>query len=227
MGRLELFPKSWSLKTILILCVTVLALLVLTSVLSVNFLGRNPAGVLGEGAAEGETPKIAGGIADGIASLDGEDIRDPEIAAEYGVPGYVEFGLMDCPQELALGRGEEWGGTLLVHFVSYTPELTELQLYVYPYGVSPWGEVGKGGGLYAGTYYEGGLFHFIDLISYSPSGAIAIRAGETLTIEMTIRIPADFPKSIERVPLNLMGIWSDNPGVGLILDSPTRQVIVR
>jgi hypothetical protein len=250
MGRLKVFRKSCSLKRKLILGLTVLMLLVLIPVLSINILATSPAGVPENNADVGETSALVGDTGgEEIPTLQNAtveertmesfgtplrglvDWRDPEIAAKYGVPGYVEF-LMDSPRELALSRGEEWSVTMLAHFVSYSSELTEVQLNIYPHGKDGLGGLSSGrlaeGGVIVGMDYAGGFFDFTDLIDYSPSGAIVIGEGEALSIEMTIRIPEDFPETIEVASLGgLLGIWSNTPGIRFVVDSVVRQVIVR
>jgi hypothetical protein len=239
MGLFKVFRKSWSLKRKLIFGLTVLTLVVLIPVLSINIRATSPAGTVENNAAGGDTSALVGDAAEAdiseenaILFLPFVDWRDPEIAAKYGAHGYVEFSLKDAPQDLALSRGEEWSGTILVHFISYTQDLTETQVHLYPHGKDGRGGISNerfagSGGLVIGKTYEGGFFDFTDLIDYNPSGTIVIGDGETLPIEMTMRIPADFPESIKTVPLAFMGIWQNTREVKLIFDSGTPKVIVR
>ena len=130
----------------------------------------------------------------GIPSLTGMEIRNPEIALEYGVTGYLEITYpSDSPGFLSIDRGGEIDINILLHFVSHTPEVTEAQVNIDP--KSPWG--------YKIEYRD---VNFREFISYNPSGNITIKAGETIPVMMTIRIPEDFPSYINSIPLGAMGI---------------------
>jgi hypothetical protein len=123
------------------------------------------------------------------------EIRNPEIASQYGITGYLDITLpSDTPSPLSVDRGGEINITILLHFVSYTPEVTEAQVNIDP---NP-----KTGGV---GILVGGAF-FNDLVSYNPSGNISIKAGETIPVTMSFRIPENFPSSIEALPLCAMGI---------------------
>jgi hypothetical protein len=127
--------------------------------------------------------------------LNDTEIRDPEIALQYGITGYLEIiHPSDSPSPLSVDRGGEINITILLHFVSYTPEVTEAQLNIDP---NP-----KAGGT---GIWEGGVF-FNDLVSYNPSGNISIKDGETIPVTMSFRIPENFLSSTEALPLSGMGI---------------------
>ena len=134
-----------------------------------------------------------------ISSLTGIEIRNPDIALQYGITGYLEITYpSNSPSLLSVDRGGEIDVNTLLHFVSYTPEVTEAQVNIDPTG--PW-ELG----------IEQDDVNFNDLVSYNPSGNISIKAGETLPVTMSIRVPEDFPSTIEAIPLGAMGITSDFP----------------
>lgn len=123
------------------------------------------------------------------------EIRNPEVALQYGITGYLEIiHPSGSPSPLSVDRGGEINITILLHFVSYSPEVTEAQLNIDP---DP-----KTGGV---GIEVGGAF-FNNLVSYNPSGNISMKAGETIPITMSFRIPEDFPSSIEALPLCAMGI---------------------
>jgi hypothetical protein len=135
-----------------------------------------------------------------ISSLTGIEIRNPEIALQYGITGYLEITYpSDSPISLSVDRGGEININILLHFVSYTPEVTEAQVNIDP--ESPWG-----------LGIEQDDVNFNDLVSYNLSGNISIKAGEIMPIMMSIRIPENFPGSIEAIPLGAMGI-SANFGI--------------
>jgi hypothetical protein len=129
-----------------------------------------------------------------VILLTGVEIRNPEIALQYGVRGYLEITYpSDSPSLLAVHRGGEINIDILLHFVSYSPEVTEAQVTIDPN--SPWGP----------TIGQGDVI-FNQLVTYNPSGNITIKAGETIPVIMTIRIPEDFPSYINSIPLGGMGI---------------------
>ena len=134
-----------------------------------------------------------------ISSLTGIEIRNPEIALQYGVAGYLEITYPpDSPRFLSVDRGGEININILLHFVSHTPQVTETQVNIDPEG--PWG-----------LKIEYGDVIFNEFVSYNPGGNITIKAGEAIPVIMNIRIPEDFPSYVETIPLGAMGITSDLP----------------
>jgi hypothetical protein len=126
-----------------------------------------------------------------------EEIRNPEIALKYGITGYLDIVLpADSPSSLSVNRGGEINITILLHFVSYTTEVTEAQVNIDP--KNPWC-----------LGIEQDDVSFNDLVSYNPSGNISIRAEETIPVTMSIRIPENLPSSIEAIPLYALGITSN------------------
>lgn len=126
-------------------------------------------------------------------------IRDPETALKYGVTGYLEITYpSESPSLLSIDRGGEISINTLFHFVSHTPEVTETQVNIDPKG--PWG-----------FRIEQGDVSFIEFISYNPSGKITIKAGETIPVIMSIRIPENLPSYVEAIPLAGMGIEASVP----------------
>jgi hypothetical protein len=137
--------------------------------------------------------------ANSVVLLTGMEIRNPEIALQYGVTGYLEIVYpSDSPDSLVVDRGGEIDMNILLHFVSYSPGVTEAQVTIDP--TNP-----------CGLWIEQGDVVFNELVSYNPSGNITIEAGETVPVIMTIRILEDFPSSIETIALGSMGISTDFP----------------
>jgi len=135
----------------------------------------------------------------GVPFLTGMEIRDPEIALKYGVNGYLEITFpSDSPSLLSIDRGGEININILLHFVSYSPEVTEVQVNIDPKG--PWG--------YKIEYLD---VNFREFVSYNPSGNITIKAGETIPVIMNIRIPENLTSDIEAIPLGAMGIIANVP----------------
>jgi hypothetical protein len=131
----------------------------------------------------------------GVPTLMYSDILNPEYALQEGISGYLEIiHPSDSPSSLSVDRGGEINITILLHFVSYTPEVTEAQLNIDP---NP--KTGGEGIEVGGVFFNG-------IVSYNPSGNISIKAGETIPVTMSFRIPENFPSSIETLPLCAMGI---------------------
>ena len=129
-----------------------------------------------------------------IISLSGDEIRNPEIALKYGVTGYFEITYpSDSPSTLFIDKGGEINIDILLRFVSHTSEVTEVQVNIDPNNP-------------LGLRIEQGDVIFNELVSYNPSGNITIKAGETVPVIMTIRIPEDLPWYIDKIPLGGMGI---------------------
>ena len=147
-----------------------------------------------------------------IVTLSGDDIRKPWIALKYGVTGYLEITYpSDSPSHLFIDKGGEIDINILLHFVSHTPEVTEVQVNMDP--KNP-----------LGLRIEQGDVIFNELVSYNPSGNITIKAGETIPVIMTFRIPEDFPSYITSIPLGAMGIQAN----GSVLDElGGKEVVVR
>jgi len=146
-----------------------------------------------------------------ISSLTGMEIRNPEIALQYGVTGYLEITYpSDSPSVFSIDRGGEININILLHFVSYTPEVTEAQVNIDPKGA---------GGLK--IEYRDVIFN--EFVSYNPSGNISIKAGETIPVTMNIRVPEDFSSYVEAIPLGAMGITTDFP---VISELGGKEVVV-
>ena len=84
--------------------------------------------------------------------------------------------------------------------MSHTKELTETEILIDPHHK------------YATTVekYLGdnkGSVLLNDYIRYDPSGSITLKAGEPITVTLSINLPKDFPKV--KIPLNAVGIISE------------------
>jgi len=56
------------------------------------------------------------------------EIKNPKIAKQYGIVGYIEYNTTaDTPRTLVVSRGEEASITILTHFVSHDSKVTEAQ----------------------------------------------------------------------------------------------------
>jgi hypothetical protein len=64
-----------------------------------------------------------------ISSLEYNGIKDPETAAKYGIPGYIEItSTADTPKDIYLQESET-NITLQLKFVSYKPVVTNCKCY--------------------------------------------------------------------------------------------------
>jgi hypothetical protein len=191
----------WKLRVVTVF----LILGVLMPLLCVHFLARPEPTV-------SESPVQANLFT--ILPRDIEDIT-PETAAQYGIRGYLHLTWKDAPAQLAISRSETWNGTLLLQFVSYDANLTELQVNVDPKGYY---------GVHLSQCYcsedgSGQEFDISTLLSYSPSGIVAINAGETLPLTVTVQVPADLPAAITSFPLEPTGIAPVSEGIPVISDA--------
>jgi hypothetical protein len=125
--------------------------------------------------------------------LTATDIHNPEIALKNGITRYLDITLpSDSPSSLSVDRGGEINITILLHFVSYTPEVTEAQVNIDP------------NGHLEGIVQDG--VNLVEFFSYNLSGNISIKAGETIPVMMSISIPENCPSGIEAIPLCAVGI---------------------
>jgi hypothetical protein len=136
-------------------------------------------------------------------ALSRRQIVDSIEAQKRNIKGYIEI----TPQKTDLKsiypeRETEYRVNLNIKFVSHTKELTETEILIDPHHK------------YATTVekYLGdnkGSVLLNDYISYDPSGSITLKAGEPITVTLSINLPKDFPKV--KIPLNGVGIISELP----------------
>jgi hypothetical protein len=195
--------KQWFARRKLVAALLVLTLATLTAELCIKFSVP-----LHDGNPAEFTP---------MPTLVDDDIRDPQRAMKYGIRGYVELTPQDSPPQ-AMKRGETWTTTLVFHFVSHTPDLTEVQLDIGSVSAYP---VPRPGTYYYREDGEKARFDFTSLVSYSPGGRFRLRAGETLTVQMMYRVPLDCPESIKEVYLGPWGIKASDGEEGHIQVIPT------
>jgi hypothetical protein len=150
--------------------------------------------------------------AKGIPAITHFEIRNPDIAAEYGIRGYLEILPDGSSEELYISRGGEANTTILLHFVSYTPELSEIEVSIDPKDTL-WISVSYSILDAEGNIIGKGVIDVNRLVSYSPSGRVVLKAGETLPVTMTIRVSADLPERISEssIRLGAVGIRTDVP----------------
>jgi hypothetical protein len=130
----------------------------------------------------------------GVILLTPSDIRNPEYALQQGIAGYLEITYPSDSPSLLSAMGGEVNVNILLHFVSYSPEVTEAQVNIdqnawFGFGVNDvsWNET----------------------VSYNLSGSITIKAGETIPVTMTIRLVMNPQRSIAAIPLDPVGITAN------------------
>lgn len=135
----------------------------------------------------------------GIPTLHADEIRNPDIALKYGIKGYLEIKQApDASKSLTVEKEGQASTTILLHFVSYTADLTEILVNIDPNS----GE---------GLSIERGTVTVNKLVSYVPSGIVTVKAGQTLPVKLTIRVPKDFPNDAFSFPIGAVGITADIP----------------
>lgn len=127
------------------------------------------------------------------------DIRNPEYALQQGITGYLEITLPPDSPSLLSSIGGEVNVDILLHFVSYTPEVTEARV-----NIDQNSRVGVG---------ENDLF-WDETVSYNLSGNISIKAGETIPLTMSIRLVVNFQRSTAAIPLEPVGITAHVAPIG-------------
>jgi hypothetical protein len=130
----------------------------------------------------------------GVILLSDSDIRNREYALQQGIAGYLEITYPSDSPSLLSDIGGEVKVNILLHFVSYSPEVTEAQVNIdqnawFGFGVNDvsWNET----------------------VSYNLSGSIPIKAGETIPVTMTIRLVMNPQRSIAAIPLDPVGITAN------------------
>jgi hypothetical protein len=200
--------KQWLVRRKLVAALLALALVTLTPALCIKFL-----------APSHEAQPTEAFF---IPRLSDDEMRDPEIAMKYGIRGYVDLTPQDSPPE-AMRRGEAWTTTVVLHFVSHTPDLAEVQLHICSISA----HTGQG----AGTYYyredgEREYFDYTSLVSYCPGGTFRLGNGETLTVQLAFRVPSDCPESIDEVHLSPCGIEAfDGDGSSVPILNPMGAMV--
>jgi hypothetical protein len=203
------YPKRdsarWSTQKKLFVALAVLMVLVLPTILCAHFLV--PATSQEDGAGQ-----LNGYVGEDQRFVVNVDARDPQVAAEYGILGYVELSWKEPLLQLEFSRGVTWSAIMLVHFVSYSSEATEVNVCVDPNG---------GSGMRVGKYYiaqDGSkqLFWFSSLLSYDPSGTIRLKANEIVPVKVTVQIPSDLPKDFASFRFFPMGIAPEDGRIALV-----------
>ncbi|MFO7967915.1 MAG: DUF4382 domain-containing protein [Archaeoglobaceae archaeon] len=172
-------------------------------------------GVIGEHLNESEveivnnTGDTGGQAVESIPFLTHMQIKDPQVASEYGIPGYVEITSDEDVEKLEVGRGDKANVTFNLHFVSYG-NLSEVKV-----------ELGTDEGVSIEQRYvvldeesnvvERRVLDVNQLVNYNKS-MVYLKDNQTVPVTATVSIP-DLPKRISpsEFPLGSVGISSEVP----------------
>ena len=134
------------------------------------------------------------------------EICNPEIATQYGIKGYIKISVPPgTPEVVTVRRGESVNVTLLLRFVSYFSNFTEVEVILDPYAGRDTIEQCYVSEVNGTRVVKSIMVN--DLITYDPSGTVTLKANQTLPVTMTVTIPEDFP--LITFPLGAVGISSD------------------
>lgn len=148
-----------------------------------------------------------------ISFLSDLEVRNPENAREYGIKGYLEvklassssYSFPSSPVYIRAEHGRETKVAVHLHFVSYTDVLSEIEVVLNSTG--PWGlRIEQ-------PLPNGETVDVNRLVRYEPSGAVKLKADQTLEVNMIISIPEDF--ELSSFPLGAVGVYT-NPDVPII-----------
>jgi hypothetical protein len=106
------------------------------------------------------------------------------------------------PKEIYVGLGSEISVTILLKFVSYREDLSEIRVNLDP-------NSGLGFSIEMPAS-PSGLICLNKLVTYDPSGTLTIKAGQTLSVKMRLKIPEDFQLPHAAFPLDPPGITTDD-----------------
>ncbi|MBC7194652.1 MAG: hypothetical protein H5U37_03255 [Caldisericia bacterium] len=153
------------------------------------------------------------------------EIRDPQISLKYGIVGYIEISLPnDSPlinsENISIRKGDKIEIPLLIHFVSYTPDLKKVEVFFDPINEVN-GQEMKIEQCYVKTDDKGNIIDrgevlINKLISYIPNYLI-INNNEFLKVTMIVKIPKDIPP-IQEFKLFPLGIYPNHDHVFVIFN---------
>lgn len=137
--------------------------------------------------------------------LSDTEIANASIAVPYGVKGYIQATVAAGTPKLldAARNGGRVEVTILLHFVSYSPELTQTEVNIDPLNSS--------GLVLKIVTYSDRVININELIDYEPKGLLIIRENETLAVKTTITFPADVLGSLQDFYLSCVGMAANVP----------------
>jgi len=152
------------------------------------------------------------------------EIRDQKIALKYGILGYIEISLPNDSslmnrEKIIMKKGDNIEIPLLIHFVSYNPDLKKIEVFFEP-NKKINGQEMKIEQCYVkkdekGNIIDQGKFLINELISYIPN-YLVINNNEILQVNMIIKIPKDIP--ISEFKLFPLGIFPNHEQVFVVFN---------
>ena len=137
----------------------------------------------------------------GVPFLAPDQEKDPAIAGQYGVHGYIEIDRATGASSSLTINGSQAGIIFLITFVSFdSANYGEAQVTLDP---------SSGNGLSIQQAYNGGTLDVNSLLVYNVS-KLTIKANETIPVELTIQKPTNIGYSIN-FPVDAVGITADFP----------------
>ena len=210
-----------------IIAITVFLITVIAIGVSVIALGAVASGTGGTAARDVPAETPAGEIPEGemnIRSVGSKFLmpgqaKDPEVAKEFGISGYVEVSLAEPSLVQTVNKGEKVDIPILLHFVSYNDTLTDITVTLNPQNDS----LLAAGQVYSildekGEIIGKGHINLNDLISYDVR-YVEIESGETKNVMMSVLLPNIPDRStLKNIPLRAVGILAGNSDV-VVVDS--------
>lgn len=137
-----------------------------------------------------------------IPSFTDNEIKNPEIALEHGILGYIEISTIHATKELSVSPNVEFMLNLNITFVSYDKKIKETEITINPDdpdGLIIERSLGDGKG----------IVRINDYIEYSIMGKKTLEAGKSYYVTMTIKLPTTL--SGATFYLGAIGISSEYP----------------
>lgn len=174
-----------------------------------------PGGAAEEAGGEKEPVIVLPGPAKSIPFLTDLEICNPEIARKYGVKGYLEIGLNDKYANklrkssdglrfiVSVKGGGETRIPLVLRFVSYFENVTEIEVVLDPMGTESMGY------FIEETLRNGSTVLINRYVKYETSGIIKVKHNQSVEVVMIVSIPENFPLSMFN--LGAVGITIRDP----------------
>lgn len=128
-------------------------------------------------------------------------IKDPEIAMDMGVKGYLNIRLAENEKTIHLiEREKEYHLNIIIELVSYSDDLKEANVILDPKsrsGLTIEKSLGDGKG----------IIKLNDYVTYEPSGILTLKPGDQIPVKVCIKFPKELP-AVE-IPFGAIGITSD------------------
>lgn len=122
-------------------------------------------------------------------------ITNPTTAQQYGIIGYYEIDTAPGTPSNVTFSSQPINITILIHFTSYQPSLTQAQFTFDPNSSSA---------LSVAQVWEGKYYYLNPMVSYNVS-QLTIEAGQTIPILLTVKNSTSFPSGFS-IPISAVGV---------------------